>query len=144
MYVYIYIYIYIYIKYIDIYFQYFHIYIYTYIYIYIHIYIYIYIYIYAYIYIYICIYIYVYKWSYVIHDTQGAQISQKQDEWNLYGIMKTMYTLGYGHNNFVVTHASCAQVHELPQSHLVITGRAHCIHDCIYIYNKEIKMKKSK
>ena len=69
------------------------------------------IYIYIYIYIYICIY----KWSQVIHETQSAQISQKQ-------------------------------VHELPQSHelpkcmsyhkaaVVITGRAHCFHDCIYIY----------
>ena len=30
---------------------------------------------------------------------------------------------------------SCAQVHELPQSHYVdkITGRAHCFHDYIYI-----------
>ena len=31
---------------------------------------------------------------------------------------------------------SCAHVHELPQSQIivVITGRAHCFHDCIYIY----------
>ena len=29
---------------------------------------------------------------------------------------------------------SCAQVHELPQTIVVITGRAHCSHDCIYIY----------
>ena len=44
-------------------------------------------------------------------------------------IMKTMCPPGYHHNGFVVTHAlghmmygfmchkSCAQVHELPQSH---------------------------
>ena len=42
--------------------------------------------------------------------------------------MKTMCSLGYHHNGFVATHAlghmmygfnrtSCAQVHELPQSH---------------------------
>ena len=42
--------------------------------------------------------------------------------------MKTMCPLGYHHNGFVATHAlghmmyimnrtSCAQVHELPQSH---------------------------
>ena len=35
--------------------------------------------------IYIYIYnIYIYKWSKVIHDTQSAQISQKQDERNIY------------------------------------------------------------
>ena len=39
--------------------------------------------------------------------------------------MKTMYPPGYYHDGFVATHAlgymmyctSCAQVHELPQSH---------------------------
>ena len=61
----------------------------------------------------------------MIHDTQSAQISQKQDERN--AIMKTMCPPGYHHNGFVATHAlghmmygctSCAaQVHELPQSH---------------------------
>ena len=60
-----------------------------------------------------CIYIYIYKWSYV----HMWSTTQKQDDWNLYAIMKTMYPPGYHHNNFVVTHASCAQVHELPQSH---------------------------
>ena len=62
--------------------------------------------------------------------TQSAQISQKQDERNIYEIMKTMCPPGYHHNGFVATHAlghmmygfvqnctSCAQVHELPQSH---------------------------
>ena len=68
----------------------------------------------------------------MIHDTQSAQISQKQDERNIYVIMKTMCPPGYHHNGFVATHAlghmmygyimcinrtSCAQVHELPQSH---------------------------
>ena len=41
----------------------------------------------------------------MIHDTQSAQISQKQDEHNIYGIMKTMCPPGYHHNGFVVTHA---------------------------------------
>ena len=73
----------------------------------------------------------------MIHDTHSAQISQKQDERNLYAIMKTM---AYHHNGFVATNyimllaelvghslvlslsamynrTSCAQVHELPQSH---------------------------
>ena len=61
----------------------------------------------------------------MIHDTQSAQISQKQDERNIYVIMKTMCPPGYHHSGFVATHAlghmmygtSCAQVHELPQSH---------------------------
>ena len=69
----------------------------------------------------------------MIQDTQSAQISQKQDERNIYiyVIMKTMCPPGYHHNGFVATHAlgahdvrlsvhnrtSCAQVHELPQSH---------------------------
>ena len=52
------------------------------------------------------------------HNTQSAQISQKQDVRNIYVIMKKMYPPGYHHNNFVATHAfGCAQVHELPQSH---------------------------
>ena len=41
----------------------------------------------------------------MIHDTQRAQISQKQDERNIYVIMKTMCPPGYHHNGFVATHA---------------------------------------
>ena len=41
----------------------------------------------------------------MIHDTQSAQISQKQDERNIYVIMKTMCPPGYHHNGFVATHA---------------------------------------
>ena len=60
------------------------------------------------------------------HDTQqSAQISQKQDGRNIYAIMKTVRPPGYYHNGLVATHAlgdmmsrtSCAQLHELPQSH---------------------------
>ena len=63
----------------------------------------------------------------VIHDTQSAQISRKQDERNIYEIMKGMCPPGYHRNGFVATHAlghmmygnhtSCAQVYELPQRH---------------------------
>ena len=80
----------------------------------------------------------------MIHDTHSDQISQKQDERNIYVTMKTMCSSGYYHNGFVATHAlghmmygstllvpmnqrvlnkqskertSCAQVHGLPQSH---------------------------
>ena len=41
----------------------------------------------------------------MIHDTQSAQILQKQDERNIYIIMKTMCPPGYHHNGFVATHA---------------------------------------
>ena len=41
----------------------------------------------------------------MIHDTQSAQISQKQDEHNIYVIMKTMCPSSYHHNSFVATHA---------------------------------------
>ena len=41
----------------------------------------------------------------MIQDTQSAQISQKQDERNIYVIMKRMCPPGYHHNGFVVTHA---------------------------------------
>ena len=41
----------------------------------------------------------------MIHDTQTAQISRKQDERNIYEIMKTMCPPGNHHNGFVATHA---------------------------------------
>ena len=59
--------------------------------------------------------------------------------------MKTMCPPGYHHNGFVETHAhehmmygsipyimcpSCMSCHK---AIVVITGRAHCFHDCIYI-----------
>ena len=40
--------------------------------------------------------------------------------------------LGHVMNGYVPNRTSCAQVHELPQSHVLIAGRAHCFHDCIY------------
>ena len=78
----------------------------------------------------------------MIHDTQSAQISQKQDERNIYEIMKTMCPPGYHHNGFVATHAlghmmcgsSCAQVHALPQSHCGDNREGIYIYIYIYIY----------
>ena len=60
--------------------------------------------------IYIYLYIYIYIYIYILY---------------IHVIMKTMCRPGYHHNGFVATHAlghmmyrtSCAQVHELPQSH---------------------------
>ena len=76
----------------------------------------------------------------MIHDTQSAQISQKQDERNIYVIMKTMCPPGYHtmalwqlmHLGTTVHHVpKCMSCHK---AIVVITGRAHCFHDYIYIY----------
>ena len=40
-----------------------------------------------------------------IDNIQNAQISQKQDERNIYAVMKKMCLPGYHHNGFVATHA---------------------------------------
>ena len=42
----------------------------------------------------------------MIHDTQSAQISQKQDGRNIYVIMKTMCPPGYHHNGSVAEYLS--------------------------------------
>ena len=59
--------------------------------------------------------------------------------------MKTMCPPGYHHNGFVATHAlghmmyEHITVHHVPKcmschkATAVITGRAHCFHDYIYI-----------
>ena len=41
----------------------------------------------------------------MIHDTQSAQILQKQNERNIYAIMKAISPPGYHHSGFVATHA---------------------------------------
>ena len=41
----------------------------------------------------------------MIHDTQSAQISQKQNGHNISVTMKTMCPPGYHHKGFVATHA---------------------------------------
>ena len=66
----------------------------------------------------------------VISDPQHTEcsnlISHKQDERNIYVIMKTM--------------CLCPPVHRVPKcmschkAIVVITGRAHCFYDYIYIY----------
>ena len=45
--------------------------------------------------------------------------------------MKTMCPPGYHHNGFVATHALGHMMYMM--SIVVITGRAHCFHDYIYI-----------
>ena len=44
------------------------------------------------------------KWSKVVHETQSAQISKKQDGHNIYVMMKTMCSPGYHHKTFVAAH----------------------------------------
>ena len=109
----------------------------------------------------VCVFICIYghKWS---MTTQSAQISQKQDGYNIYVIIKTMCPFRYHHNGFVATHAlrhmmygclvrncmcheckcmcmpicstSCTQVHELLQSHYGDNWEGILFYDCIYIY----------
>ena len=85
------------------------------------------IYIYMYIYysyiIYIMLYIlyiyaniYIFLWIYIY--------------FKFYFIIKTMYPPGYHHNGFEATHLKCISCHK---EVVVITGRAHCFHNCIYI-----------
>ena len=50
----------------------------------------------------------------MIHDTQSAQISQKQDGCNIYVTMKTMCPPGYHHNGFVATHALGHMMYSYP------------------------------
>ena len=64
------------------------------------------------------------KWSWVIHDTQSAQISQKQDERNIYAIMKTMCPPGYHHNGFMATHA-----------------RGHMMYGCTMLFRSKFAQK---
>ena len=90
----------------------------------------------------------------MIHDTQSTQISHKQDEHKIYVIMKIMCPPGYHHNGFLATHAlghmmygSCAQVHELSQSHCGENGEPHNMRTHIYLYcsvNVYLKLNTSK
>ena len=85
----------------------------------------------------------------VISDPRHREcsISQKQDGRNIYVIMKTMCPPGYHHNGFVATRAlgnmmygSFWVLHHVPKcmschkAIVVITGRAHCFHDYVYIH----------
>ena len=63
-----------------------------------------------------------------------TQISLKQGERNIYEIMKTMCPPGYHHNGFVATHALGHKCMSCHKAIVVITGRAHCFHDFIYVH----------
>ena len=47
--------------------------------------------------------------------------------------MKIMCPPGYHHNGFVATHALGHKICSCHKAIVVITRRAHCFHDCIYI-----------
>ena len=81
----------------------------------------------------------------------SEQISQKQDGCNIYAIMKTMCPPGCHHNGFCGdsrskrTWSKTYNPHEVNVHHVpkcmschkaiaVITGRAHCFNNWIYIY----------
>ena len=64
----------------------------------------------------------------MIHETQSVQISQQQDERNIHVIVKTMcppVTTPMAHV------PRCMSYHK---AIVVITGKAHCLHDNIYVY----------
>ena len=89
----------------------------------------------------------------MIHNTQSAQISQKQGRCNIYAIMKTMCPPSYRYNGFVGTHALGQMMYgytllvpmnqkvlnKLSKEHIISdpwhtecsTQKAHCFHDCI-------------
>ena len=51
----------------------------------------------------------------------------------IYATMKSMCFPGYHHNDFVATHALRYMMYSYHKAILVVTGKAHCFHDCIYI-----------
>ena len=100
--------------------------------------------------VYMYIYIHIHKWSYVICDTQSAQIWQKQDGHNIYmqswkqcGLpiitiitlrqlipLGTWCTVHLWPLIYTVHHVlKCLSCHKA-----IVVIRAHCFHDCIYIY----------
>ena len=72
--------------------------------------------------------------------TQSAQISQKQDEHNVYVIMKTICTSGYHRNGFAATHAlgymMCSYTLLVPMNQRMLNKlcKDHNISGNIYIY----------
>ena len=83
----------------------------------------------------------------MIHDTQSAQISQEQDERNIYEIMKTMCPPGYHHNGFVATHAHGHVMYKFQKkvnfysknhSEFISLLQIHFDHDCNELSKEKI------
>ena len=71
----------------------------------------------------------------MIYDTQSAQISQKQDERNIYSIVKTMAPSGYYHSGFVATHALGHKfINQMFSIFLTINLFANTIVLFVYVY----------
>ena len=113
--------------------------------IYIHIYIYIYIYIYLCIYLYICIYIFMYIYIYIyilLHIYYAHLAFVRFDHYVCHGSLMTTYIMLLAQlveNSLVHCQKQCVTVHHVPkcischEAIVVITGRAHCFHDFIYL-----------
>ena len=78
----------------------------------------------------------------MIHNTQSAQISQKQDLQNIHPIMKmkTMCPPAYHHNDFAATHSVGHMMYGytllVPVNQKVHNKQSkdpNCFHDCMYI-----------
>ena len=74
----------------------------------------------------------------MIHDTQRGHISQKEDEYNIYVIMKTMCPLGYHHNYFVATHALGHMMYGYIYIYIYIYATVYLLLE--YIHNLEYKI----
>ena len=71
----------------------------------------------------------------MIYDIQSAQISQKQDERNIYSIVKTMAPPGYYHSGFVATHALGHKlINQMFSIFLTINLFANTIVLFVYVY----------
>ena len=68
----------------------------------------------------------------MIHDTQSAQISQKQDGRNIYAIMKTMYPYGYHRKGFVTTHALGNMIHINIYTFFIKTSTKNRVHPSLF------------
>ena len=86
-------------------------------------------------YMYVCIYICIYYISgHKLSTTHSVHIEN-----NVASRLSQQWICGnsctWAHDKQCCYRTSCAQVHELPHHRTtVVTGRAHCFHDCIYIY----------
>ena len=70
------------------------------------------------------------------HDTQSAKTTQKQDGRNICVIMRKMRPPGNHRNGSLATHAHVSKYMSFHKAIGVLAGRAHCIHDYIYVYIK--------
>ena len=63
-------------------------------------------------------------------NIRGSNITTTQE------IMKAIGSPNYHHNRFVATHVLVSKSMSCNQAIVVITGRAHCVHDFVYMLIK--------